>query len=210
MTARGFYLAIGEIDDDLIQEADTAPVRSRRPLYRVLAAAACICIAALALYFGQPRDDIRFNTLPAPPAARVAIQGDAIVMSEAEAADYYGLSLPDTLDELIRETSPYFVRYETVEGSVTYDENTVRYRTADGMRSVSVSVSKTPVPALIQTNGAVYSRLDGAAVLLAAAGGEQEPSYWAELHRGETAIRIVSSGFTEPDFIELIREIIHL
>ena len=75
---------------------------------------------------------------------------------------------------------------------------------------MSVSVSKVPVPSLIQTDGAVYSRLDGASVLLAVVDDEQEPSYWAELHRGETAIRIVSSGFTEPDFIELIREIIHL
>lgn len=209
MNAKAFYLAVGEIDDDLIQEAEAAPAKSRRPFYRYLAAAACICVAALALFLSRPRDDIRFNTLPAPPSARIAIQGNEVVMSESEASAYYDLTLPETLDGLIREAPLYFVRYETAGGNVTFDENTVRYRTADGIRSLSVSVSKAPVPSFIQTDKDMYSRLDGATVLLAIT-GEQEPSYWAELHRGGTAIHIVSSGFTEPDFIELIREIIHL
>ena len=211
MNGKTLYLAFGEIDDSLIEEANAPAVA--RPFFRPVfaAMAACVCLMVSAWLFISARDVVIYNSLPVPPAVKIAAQGELIPMTDAEMSSYYGIALPYTIGGLAKQEIGFFSRYEDFSGNVTYDVNAVRYGSSDGLRALSVSLTKTGFPALSQSNAVRRSVLNGTSVLLAVA-DERNPNagLWAEFQRGETAVRVTASGFTEAEFTNVIREIAKL
>lgn len=214
MNRKSLYLAIGSIDDDLIQEASEARGHRTHKIrfIRLAGMAACLCLICTTMLFGMNRDVVYYNEAPAPLTAKVLVPSDentkVLTLTYEELFDHYGLEpLPDVLSGLQRsEQSCYFI-YQSPENTV-YDTNIINYRTADGTQTVSVMLTKDTTDDTAQKETAKESRIDGVSLILAAAENKGQPVYWAELHDQGVSICVVSTGMDEASFTDLIRELI--
>lgn len=212
MNGRTLYLEIGNIDDDLIMEANGDRGRKIRkfPVARLAGLAACLCLICAAALFGMNRDVIRYNEAPAPLASKLIVPSDedttVFTLTYPELFDHYGLKpFPDTLGGLQRlEQSCYYV-YRTAENAV-YDTNILNYRSGDGEQTLTVLLS-TGEPE-DQEEGLKQSRIDGLSVVLGAAEGSNQPVYWAKLRNQGVSLRVTASGMDEATFTDLIREVV--
>ena len=206
MNRKSLYLAIGDVDDDLIAEASRAGGRStgRARVIRWGGIAACLLLICMGALFGVRRDAVVYHDLPAPMISKVAIPSDAewIMMSHEEILAHYGLAeLPDSLSDLVREEKDLYSVYWKA-GGIVYDLNTVRYTSADGTRSLTLSFSKTEMADCRED--VKYARVDGVRLLL----GVDGPVYWAETVEEDVCLRLVASGMGEAEFTALLREVI--
>lgn len=207
MNRKELYLEIGLVDDDLIMEAGEArgaPKRYGSAWLRIGSLAACLCLICMGVWFGARRDVIVYHDLPAPMISKVAIPSDAewVTMSHEEILAHYGLAeLPDSLSDLVREENDLYSVYRK-DGGIVYDLNTVRYTSADGTRSLTLSFSKTEMADCRED--VKYARVDGVRLLL----GVDGPVYWAETVEEDVCLRLVASGMGEAEFTALLREVI--
>lgn len=204
MNNRALYLAIGEIDDELILDADR-PAGARRPSYlRWGALAACLLLVVTGLFLARSGGDaVYFNSLTPPPPVGAKVQGEVEFLSDQEAVDYYGVALPDALGGLPREGRVLFAVYRQSDGSVTWDENRVEY--GQGDKGVSLSLSKAVPPFPESGRDGRLSRLEGVSVLLSFDGA----TYWAELEQNGTTLRIFARGLDQEEFLDVVRDILH-
>ena len=121
-------------------------------------------------------------------------------------SDYYRITLPDTLDDLSR--IPVVTQiYTDAQGNVVYDRNVLRYESADGGRSLELTLwRKSSVP---QTAGETTSRIHGAAVTLTA--DTSIPNYLllgARWERNGTTIHLAAEGISRDELVSILKELI--
>lgn len=202
MNTRTLYLAIGELDDDLILEA-AEPVAKPHPAYRRWAAlAACFCLFIAAVLFHTGRDQVYFNALTPPPPVGFKVQGEAELLDYQAAMDYYGVTLPNALAGLPRQARDLFVVYRLADGTVTWDENWIGYQSGD--RSVTVTLSKAPLSFPESADGGKPSRIAGTSVVLAAS----DSNYCAQWEQNGVNLRVLSQGLDQNEFLSVIRTIL--
>lgn len=208
MKRESLYLEIGNIDDDLVEEAFEAKAnkKSRINFARFVGTAACICLICTASVFWLQRDIVRFNTSDISASSKVFIPSNADIrtLSEEELFDYYGIEqFPNSISDMQKyEQRDYFIYYDAED--VVYDTNVLNYASADGKQSMSVTIAK--VGFFPQLDDFELSRIDGVSLLLAVS----EDVYRAKLYKSETSLSIVSHGMDEQEFINTIREVIKL
>lgn len=215
MKRESFYLEIGNIDDDLICEAENARgYKNRRSyVYYFAGIAACLCLICGGMLYSTQRDVIRYNTATISASSKVVIPEGTTMrnLTYAELLDYYGLQeFPDTLSGLCRTGRSVFSVYENA-GDIIFDENVLQYASADGQQTVTVTIA-TDEYCVVSDKSAEKSRIDGMSLVLAvsenAAGKSGEYLYRAEIFDEGVYLRVVSYGMDEEEFIKIVRELI--
>lgn len=218
MNSKSFYLEIGNIDDDLIQEASEARGHKVRKInfVRLASMAACLCLICTAMLFGMHRDVIYYNEAPAPLTSKVLVPSDenttVLKLTYQELFSYYGLEpFPDVLSGLRRLEQTYYFVYQSSENTI-YDTNILNYRSDDGKQTLSIVLSKDELDDTIEEGDVKKSKIDGVSLVLAVSEKPTEDSsqsiYWAKIHNQGVFLRVVSSGMDETAFTNLIRELI--
>ena len=215
MNRESFYLEIGNIDDDLIQEASEAHGHKVRRIsfIRLAGIAACLCLICTAALFGMRRDAIYYNEAPAPHTSKVLVPSDenttVLALTYQELFDYYGLEpFPDVLSGLQRLKQTHYYVYQSPENTV-YDTNILNYRSDDGTQTLTIVLSKNESDSVSQQQSMKKSRIDGIPVVLAVSNMTPEQTiYWAEICNEEVYLRIVASGMDKPVFTDLIYQIV--
>lgn len=218
MNSKSFYLEIGNIDDDLIQEASEARGHKVRKInfVRLASMAACLCLICTAMLFGVHRDVIYYNEAAAPITSKVLVPSDenttVLKLTYQELFSYYGLEpFPDVLSGLRRLEQTYYFVYQSSENTI-YDTNILNYRSDDGKQTLSIVLSKDELDDTIEEGDVKKSKIDGVSLVLAVSEKPTEDSsqsiYWAKIHNQGVFLRVVSSGMDETAFTNLIRELI--
>ena len=218
MNSKSFYLEIGNIDDDLIQEASEARGHKVRKInfVRLASMAACLCLICTAMLFSVHRDVIYYNEAPAPITSKVLVPSDenttVLKLTYQELFSYYGLEpFPDVLSGLRRLEQTYYFVYQSSENTI-YDTNILNYRSDDGKQTLSIVLSKDELGDTIEEGDVKKSKIDGVSLVLAVSEKPTEDSsqsiYWAKIHNHGVFLRVVSSGMDETAFTNLIRELI--
>lgn len=218
MNSKSFYLEIGNIDDDLIQEASEARGHKVRKInfVRLASMAACLCLICTAMLFSVHRDVIYYNEAPAPLTSKVLVPSDENTtvqkLTYQELFSYYGLEpFPDVLSGLRRLEQTYYFVYQSSENTI-YDTNILNYRSDDGKQTLSIVLSKDELDDTIEEGDVKKSKIDGVSLVLAVSEKPTEDSsqsiYWAKIHNQGVFLRVVSSGMDETAFTNLIRELI--
>ena len=206
MNRKSLYLAIGDVDDDLIAEASRAGGRrtGRARVIRWGSIAACLLLICVGALFGIPRDEIVYNSASAPIAAKVFVPSDAVadVLTAQELMAHYGLKqLPAHLGDINREEEGSLVIYRVGE-QVVQDINTVYYCSEDGTQSLSVVLKTAESQAW--ADGLTMSEIDGVPLLLGMS--EDASVCWAEMYFGEVQVRIRAYGMKSDAFTAVLRE----
>lgn len=206
MNRKSLYLAIGDVDDDLIAEASRAGGRKtgRARVIRWGGIAACLLLICAGALFGVQRDEIVYNNASTLADSKVYVPSDAvaIVLNERELGAHYGLKeIPEALGDMSREKEGSFVVYRVGE-EIVQDANTVYYRSEDGTRSLSVTLKTAESQTWAE--GLATSEINGVPLLLGVS--EDSSVYWAEMYLGETQVRIRAYGVEEDAFTAVLRE----
>lgn len=218
MNSKSFYLEIGNIDDDLIQEASEARGHKVRKInfVRLASMAACLCLICTAMLFSVHRDVIYYNEAPAPITSKVLVPSDenttVLKLTYPKLFSYYGLEpFPDVLSDLRRLEQTYYFVYQSSENTI-YDTNILNYRSDDGKQTLSIVLSKDELDDTIEEGDVKKSKIDGVSLVLAVSEKPTKDSsqsiYWAKIHNQGVFLRVVSSGMDETTFTNLIRELI--
>lgn len=213
MDRKSLYLALGGIDDDLILEAtDTGGQRKIKPIaLRLAGIAACLCLLCSAALFMLHRDVIHINEIKAPIAAKEVIPAEKnttiLTLTEQSLADYYGIIFPETLSGLNKVTQTNYYLYQDAD-NILYDTNVLRYQSADGKQTLSITAAKADPILTTQEKKVKHSRINGVPVLLALSKAQAQPIYWAELCYGDVDLRIIADSMDKAQFVDAIRTLL--
>lgn len=218
MNRKSFYLEIGNIDDDLIQEASESHGHRFRKITfaRVAGMAACLCLICTAMFLGIHKDVIYYNEAPAPITSKVLVPSDenttVLKLTYQELFAYYELEpFPDVLSGLQRLEQTYYFVYQSSENTI-YDTNILTYRSDDGKQTLSIVLAKNESDDTIEEGDVKKSKIDGVSLVLAVSEKPMESSaqsiYWAKIYNQGVFLRVVSSGADETAFTNIIRELI--
>lgn len=218
MNREEFYREIGNIDDDLIQEANEAhgKRRNRRMLYRVAGIAACLCLICGGILYGLQKDSLYINDMPTPAVSKIIAPADKntriVPVTYQELLAYYEMEqLPDVfLDELVRAEQSQFVLYEDQEGGVLFDTNILYYASDDRSKTLSIRLAKAEEPAEVLGEGIRLSEIDGVSILLAASNDRDDTAYWADFKLNGVSVQMIFDGLSEDEFINAGKEFIRL
>lgn len=215
MNAREFYQTIGQIDDDLILAAGEQPVRKKRFAVGqwALAAAACVCLVlgGAWLYFFNAPVVWNEGAVGAVSNSKLLIPAGSTPreLPEAELAEYYQIEpLPDVLGDDLRQVYTGAVLYVDGGGAVVHDFNQIRYESAEGNRSVTVTLSRIS-PTAPAADGARASRIHGSSVVLTQ--DTSIPGYLlleARWERHGTAVCLWAEGLDKKEFTAVAGQLI--
>lgn len=213
MNSKSLYLEIGNIDDDLIEEASEARGHHVRKIsfVREAAMAACLCLFSFMMFWNMSRDIIYYNEMSGPMNAKVVVPSDEdtelLSLTYQELFDHYGLkTFPGVLSGLKKtEQTSYFI-YQS-SGKTIFDTNNFYYCSEDGVPMVTITVAKAGSENTIQED-VQKSRMDGISVVFSVEEEIEPPIYWAEISDWGPSIRVVSYDMDKEEFTELIRELI--
>ena len=210
MNAKELYLAIGQVDDDLILAANAEHSKRKKPAARLwmIAAAACFCLVLGGGYLHFFGTAVVWNEGPTEYAAKSSVPAYSAVQSLSADAlpDYYCITLPDTMDDLSRIPLDIQI-YTDAQGNVVYDRNVLRYKSADGSRSLELTLwraSSTP-----QTAGEKVSRIHGAAVTLTE--DTSIPGYLllgARWEQNGTTVHLAAEGISRDELVAILKELL--
>lgn len=206
MNAKELYFAIGQIDDDLILDANAEHKKKRPVRIWAMAAAACLCImfGGYMYFFGTYAV---WNTGAAEYVSKVSIPESCAVqtLTAAEFEEYYRISLPDALGGL-RRTAFEAQLYMDEDGTVLYDCNTFRYESADGIGTMNITVSRAS--AARQSNAEKISRIRGTrAALTENTSNSGYVLLGAAWEKGGTAVQASAEGMDKAEFISVLKEL---
>ena len=208
MNAKDLYLAVGEVDDDLILSAQEPPTRKKRPAARVWAAAACLCLLCLGALLSlrgnavvwNPAEDAALTKIPAPADSTVR------VISQEELAAYYQLdAVPESLGGTLSLSPSSFLLCVDTAGTPVYDCNQLLYQDAERQRSVSVTLSRLTRPAEAPETGAA-SRIHGTSVWLTATADAARLT--AQWERNGTLFFVTETGLDQTAFLAVVEELL--
>lgn len=210
MNAKELYLTIGQVDDDLILAANAEHGKRKKPAARLwmIAAAACFCLVLGGGYLHFFGTTVVWNEGPTEYAAKDSLPEYSAVQSlSADAlSDYYHITLPDTLDDLSRIPLDIQI-YTDAQGNVVYDRNVLRYESADGGRSLELTLWR--VSSAPQTAGETVSHIHGAAVTLTA--DTSIPNHLllgARWEQNGTTIHLAAEGISRDELVSILKELI--
>ena len=205
MNRKELYQEIGNIDDDLVQEASSAYGKKYNllSLCRIAGIAACLCLICSGILSVMRRDVIYFNETAVPIVSKIIVPTgeniQVVPMGCQDILDYYGIKkLPDDLGEgLIREEQSYFALYQECSGDIVYDTNTFYYSSKAGK---SPNNSHKDVK---------LSTIDNVSILLTVSlNNEKYTAYRAEFEIRDVSVRIISDSLDKDMFINVIKEFI--
>lgn len=209
MNAKGLYLTIGQIDDDLVLDASAEHSKWQKPVPRfgLIAAAACLCLVLFGGYLHFFGTVVVWNAGATEYAAKSVIPEGCNVQSlPADVlADYYHITLPDTLNDLSRIPADAQI-YTDAQSNVVYDRNTFRYESADGSRELNLTLSR--VSFVPENSGEKASRIRGVSVVLtenASIPGHLLLS--AQWKQNGTTLCLVSDGLTQEGFVSILKDL---
>lgn len=210
MNAKELYLAIGQVDDDLILAANAEHGKRKRSAVRLwmVAAAACFCLMLGGGYLHFFGTAVVWNEGPAEYAAKDFLPAYSAAQSlSADALSaYYHIMLPDTLDDLSRASANAQI-YTDAQGNAVYDRNVFRYENADGSRGLNLTLSR--VSSAPQTAGEKVSRIHGAAVTLT-----EDTSIpgrlllGAQWEQNGTTVHLAAEGISRDELVSILKELI--
>ena len=210
MNAKELYLAIGEIDDDLILAANAQRGKRRKPAARLwmIAAAACFCLVLFGGYLRFFSASAVWNEGSAEYAAKPVIPADSLAqsLSEDTLGDYYHITPPDTLNGLSRMPADAQI-YTDAQGGVVYDRNVLRYESADGSKKLDLTLSR--VSSAPQNTEEKPSRICGAAVTLTE--DTSIPGYLllgARWEHSGTSVRLSAEGLSRDELIAVLEQLL--
>lgn len=211
MNAKELYLAIGQIDDELILEANEQPAGKRRQVIRrwALAAAACVCLVAGGVCLQLFSTSVIWNAGRAETVSKASIPEQSVMqpLTPEELPDYYQLALPETLDGDLFRVDGGPALYTDGQGLVLYDRNVICYESADGTKSVSLTLSR--VSGVQQEQAGAASRIRGVPVVLTQ--DDSIPGYvllGAAWEQRGTTVRLSAEGLEQAELVSVLKELI--
>lgn len=213
MNRETFYREIGNIDDDLIQAANSAQGQKNnvRMRYRIAGIAACFCVIYVGILFGLQKDTLYFNDISMPMTSKIIVPtGDnvkIVPMTYQELLTYYGIEqLPDAFgEELARAEQSYFVLYQDQAGDVLCDTNILYYNSSDNSKTLSITFAKATELSNTFGRETKQSKIDGVSMILVST---DQAACWASFKLSDISIRVTSYGLNEEEFIHIIKELI--
>ena len=208
MNAKDLYLAVGEVDDDLILSAQEPPTRKKRPAAQVWAAAACLCLLCLGALLSlrgnavvwNPAEDAALTKIPAPADSTVR------VISQEELAAYYQLdAVPESLGGTLSLSPSSFLLCVDTAGTPVYDCNQLLYQDAERQRSVNVTLSRLTRTAEAPEARAA-SRIHGTSVWLTATADAARLT--AQWERNGTLFFVTETGLDQTAFLSVVEELL--
>ncbi len=187
MNSKMLYEEIGNIDDDLIQEASVVHGQKKKHSfdYRIfLSLAAFFCLICTGVLFLHNRDTINLNENFAPISSKVMVNEDEntviVPLNYQELLFYFKLDqIPDVLGKnLDRIKTSDFKLYQNINGDVFFDENTLYYENFDKSKIVSVDLSKTNIISdekLSSQERLKYSKINGIKMIIGVSNFSTEP-----------------------------------
>ena len=210
MNARELYLTIGQIDDDLILNANAERSNRQKPVlrFRVIAAAACLCMVLFGGYLRFFGSVVVWNEGNMEYAAKSTIPENSTVqnLSMETLSDYYHITLPDALGELSRMSEDAQI-YTDAQGDVVYDRNVFRYESADESKKLNLTLSR--VTSEPESSGERLSRIQGVSVTLTE--DTSIPGYLllsAQWKQDGTTIYLAAEGLTQDELVSILKELI--
>lgn len=214
MNGMDLYRAVGQIDDDLILEANQPPVKivkkTRRMPIRLLAAAACLILAVSGICAHVFRASVVWNEGPVETLGGFSVPPEGIVrvLSDAEYTDYYQVFLPQSLGNDLHRAAAEVHLITDANGAILDDRNRFSYVSADGSKRVTLmltrlsTVSPDPAPqaASVLHDVPVVLTVDSSLpeVLLSGARWEQNGSIF----------QLSAEGVTRKELISMVKELI--
>lgn len=181
MNAKELYLTIGQIDDDLILDANAE--YSKKKMSKIH-----LGMIAVAAKFSIPENSRAQN-----------LSVDAL-------SDYYHITLPDTLNSLSRMQADAQL-YTNTQGNVLYDRNVFRYESADGSKGVNLTLSRmSSVP---QNTEEKISRILGVSITLTEDTAIPDLLLLsAQWEQNGTTIHLTAEGLSRDEFIAILKELL--
>lgn len=148
MNGMDLYRAVGQIDDDLILEANQPPVKivkkTRRMPIRLLAAAACLILAVSGICAHVFRTSVVWNEGSTAIMGGFSVPPEGIVrvLSDAECTDYYQAFLPQSLGDDLHRTAAEMHLITDANGAILDDRNQFSYLSADGSKRVTLMLTR--------------------------------------------------------------------
>ena len=211
MNAKELYLAVGEIEDELILAADTLPVRKKSHVRTMwMLAAACACLFCFGIARGFSGNQIIWNEAPAAIAMKNIIPAYTATqtMTYEEMENYYKLEkFPTSLKgELQQNGVDSFFLYFDETGQTVYDSNQVWYQNGEKGQFLCVSMSRVTESELAP-EGTEYSRIKGTNLLLTVTELDDHLSvYTARWEQNGTKVYVTESGLSQEEFLSAIKE----
>lgn len=232
MNREELYRAIGELDDELIQEAaqleeaqdgvqqgheNAARTEKKRTVIRlwqgIAAAAACICLIGTFLFYqnaGVSR--IYWNESQGPVMMKQMVPADSTErrLSLAEVEEYYQMeTLSETLGDNLQRADPLFCAiYENAGGTVVYDQNQIWYQNQETGQYVCLTLSRV-TKGDPDTQSARISQISGQNVCLEKTdAGAEIPIYTAKWEQNGTTVLITEGGLDETQFLDVVELLI--
>lgn len=212
MNARKLYLALGQIDDELILAAEGQPAGKKKRISNVwmmAAAAACICLVCLGAFRQFFGTSVIWNETPGISDLKPFIPADSVLrtMTWEEMTDYYQIDEPPAaLADDLRLTGPsLFSVYVDQSGEVVYDRNQLWYESTDGGRFLCVSLARSS-PSRPEREPVEYSHIHGVSVLLTVSGGGSSRA--AQWEQSGTTVFVTGNGIDEAEFVAILEELL--
>lgn len=210
MNAKELYLTIGQIDDSLILDANAEHGKRQAPVlrFRMIAAAACLCVVLLGGYLRFFGSVVVWNTGSMEYAAKSTIPENSTVqnLSMEALSDYYHITLPDALGELSRMSADAQI-YTDAQGGVVYDRNVFRYESADESKKLNLTLSR--VSSEPESRGERLSRIQGVSVTLIE--DTSIPGYLrlsAQWEQDGTSVQLSAEGLNQDELIAVLKQLI--
>lgn len=212
MNAKELYRAIGGIDDDLILAANEAKVRKKNHPFRLwaAAAAACLCMILTSVYSNYRGSSIIWNEGYTSFAVKTSIPENSTMHSldMDQFSKYYGISLPDILDDQLVRTDLGLQVFTDSQGNVVYDRNMIHYENSDGTKSINITLTRvsfmTPVSPDVK-----LSKIHGTSVALTEDLSIPGTALFsAQWEQDGTEILVSSEGIEKTEFLSIIKTLI--
>lgn len=210
MNAKELYLTIGQIDDDLILDANAECSKKKISAIslRMIAVVACFCLMLSCGYLHFFSTSVTWNNGITEIAAKFSIPENSTVqnLSADALSDYYHITLPDTLNSLSRMQADAQL-YTDTQGDVLYDRNVFRYESADGNKGVNLTLSR--ISSVPQNTEEKISRILGVSITLTEDTAIPDLLLLsAQWEQNGTTIYLTAEGLSRDEFIAILKELL--
>lgn len=215
MNSRELYTEIGNIDDDLIIAAENYKRnRNKTVFYRIAGIAACICIVLFGIAFVNSNNTVYINTVSEPETSKSVIPSkeDVVIVSLnfSELINYFKIEKIINaleIDYQKTEQNNYYI-YKNRDGKILHDTNVLFFKNEEGTKIFSMTLS-TKEDIIKMVDDVKYSKIKGVSIILAKyLNDEGNTEYFAITEISGINIKITVAGFSEKEFIDLIKQLI--
>lgn len=232
MNREELYRVIGELDDELIQEAaqleepqkilqpghgNAARAEKKRTVIRmwqgIAAAAACVClIGTVLLHQNAGVSRIYWNEAQGPVMMKQMVPADSTErkLSLAEVEDYYQIgAFPETLGDNLQRADPLFcVIYENADGTVVYDQNQIWYQNQETGQYVCMTLSRVTAGTTDVQSGRISQIMGQNVCLEKTDAGAETLIYTAKWEQNGTTVLLTEGELDETQFLDVMETLL--